>query len=268
MIKYTILFILLLAMYSCISRLSRPAISGILLTYDNQPIEGGRVGEGETDSQGRFFISEKRYTKFFLSELMVMEAPPLHVYEPIVFEGYEKDAIRLFNSRGGGQRKGSIYSIDTIYVKRVNEVFDVKAMLLKEVWQMSYTQNADTIYLVGKEFTPFCKTENCQNFYNDYYALTENYASSNRKNLPPEVLKRRIHAEFHADQSVKIHQEIHFKTNFNDPHKPSQNQEINFQWKVNQPNQLQFLDSSDATLNGDYTINSIDKHQIRLIKAL
>lgn len=64
MIKYTILFILLLAISSCISRLSRPAISGILLTYDNQPIEGGRVGEGETDSQGRFLYQKNAILNF------------------------------------------------------------------------------------------------------------------------------------------------------------------------------------------------------------
>lgn len=78
---------------SCVSRLSRPAISGVIVDYDKKPVANCQVAETFTDANGHYYLKEIRYNKFLLSEMMIMEAPPLHVVAEISKADFKNDAI-------------------------------------------------------------------------------------------------------------------------------------------------------------------------------
>lgn len=63
--KFLLLCFLSLTLSSCISRLARPQITGVVVGYDKKPIMGCRVGETVTDKNGHFILPEKRYNAFF-----------------------------------------------------------------------------------------------------------------------------------------------------------------------------------------------------------
>lgn len=54
-----------LSLSSCISRLSSPQITGIIVDYDKKPVIGCKVGEAVTDNDGKFFLPEKRYNVLY-----------------------------------------------------------------------------------------------------------------------------------------------------------------------------------------------------------
>ncbi|MDQ0637967.1 hypothetical protein QF042_001532 [Pedobacter sp. W3I1] len=136
---------------SCISRLSRPAISGTILDYENKPIAGCKVGETITDANGKFYLKEIRYNKFFITEIFMMEAPPLHFSEKIKKNGYLSYNIEGHNPFGGGQRKGASVSIDTVYLKKVNEVLKIEDYIYTK-WKFAANKNLDTLYGTNANF--------------------------------------------------------------------------------------------------------------------
>lgn len=79
------------------------------------PIENCNVGETSTNGSGYFNLKEKRYRQF---TFVGYEAPPLMVNEAVYKEGYQREYINLHNPFGGGMRKGAIYNMDTIYLKK------------------------------------------------------------------------------------------------------------------------------------------------------
>lgn len=133
---------ILLSFQSCVSRLRRPEITGVIVDYDKNPIANCKVGEALTDKNGRFKLAEERYNAFLLTEIFAMEAPPLMVFEPVEKEGVEKDAISIFHKWGGGGRKGAKTTIDTIFLKKVNQAFDIPALLKNSDWKLAFTKQA------------------------------------------------------------------------------------------------------------------------------
>lgn len=103
---------------SCISRLERPAISGVIVDENKKPIAGCRVGETTTDINGSFHLKEIRYNKFFIPEMFTLEAPPVMVSEIIDKKGYKKDTINIFQTFGGGQKKGAKLDLGMIILKK------------------------------------------------------------------------------------------------------------------------------------------------------
>ncbi|TCD26689.1 hypothetical protein EZ456_12080 [Pedobacter psychrodurus] len=136
---------------SCISRLSRPAITGTILDYQNKPVVGCKVGEAFTDANGKFYLKEIRYNKFFIPEIFTMEAPPLHISEDIKKEGFLSYTIEGHNAFGGGQGKGAATSIDTIYLKRVNEIIKPEDYIYAN-WIFTTNKNLDTLYGTNANF--------------------------------------------------------------------------------------------------------------------
>lgn len=191
----------LLFLSSCISRLARPEIRGTILDYNRHPVAECKVGETLTSKDGTFRLSERRYNKFLLSEMMIMEAPPLRVNERIEKEGFESDEIYLFNPRGGGSSRGAKYNIDTIFLKRLDQQFDINTLLQEKTWNVAVTKNADTLYLIRSDFQKQCKTGKCQIFYNTYYGLTDNYLGG-RNNLPEGIIRRSLQLRFKADHLI------------------------------------------------------------------
>ena len=140
-----------LSLSSCISRLGRPAMSGTVLGYDNQPISGCVVGETVTDSNGKFYLKEIRYNTFFLSEMFIMEAPPLHVEERIEKPGYKALNISIHHTFGGGRRKGAHFPLDTIFLKKVDEEIAAKDVIFAK-WTFNATKDVDTLYAINNNF--------------------------------------------------------------------------------------------------------------------
>ncbi|SDG93776.1 hypothetical protein SAMN05421827_11366 [Pedobacter terrae] len=148
---------------SCISRLSRPAISGTILDYENKPIAGCRVGETVTDANGKFYLNEIRYNKFFFPEIFMMEAPPLHFSENIKKDGYLSYNIEGFNRFGGGQSKGASITIDTLYLKKINEVIKPEDYIYTK-WKFAANKNLDTLYGTNANFRLRNQVTNDMNF--------------------------------------------------------------------------------------------------------
>ncbi|WP_243860509.1 hypothetical protein [Flavobacterium poyangense] len=115
-----VLFLLIFTTFLCqsclVSRCERPQITGYI--YDkntNSPVTNCKVGEALTNEMGYFNLKEKRYSQF---TFFGYEAPPIAVNETVFKDGYEKETITLYNSFGGGLRKGTIHHADTIYLKK------------------------------------------------------------------------------------------------------------------------------------------------------
>ncbi|MDO7743844.1 MAG: hypothetical protein MUP99_08725, partial [Pedobacter sp.] len=170
--------LLIISLQSCISRLRRPEITGVIVDYDKHPIANCKVGETVTGKDGAFVLKEQRYNAFLLTEMFQMEAPPLFVREDISMQGYEPDEIAMFSTFGGGQGKGAQHKIDTVYLRKVDEKIAVAGLLKDQQWLLSYTSNADTIYMVREDYKMKCLTQKCENFYKEYARLTENYYQS------------------------------------------------------------------------------------------
>ncbi|MBC8988106.1 hypothetical protein H9X96_20320 [Pedobacter sp. N36a] len=266
-LKILLLLLLVVSFSSCVSRLARPAISGVIVDYDKKPVADCRVGETTTDKNGKFYLTEKRYNKFLLSEMMVMEAPPIWVMEPITKEGFKSDAITFSNPRGGGQAKGAKYQIDTIFLKKVNQQFDVERLLADKTWNLSYTKNADTIYMVSPKFNEWCKTENCHAFYNSYEVLTDNYYHSNSKNLTGGVIKRFIEVRFNADHSGQLQQVQHYMHTYEGPNKPIDTLKTNINWTFKKPELIRFVIPQRAEISHPYKIAMLDLYHMMLIKS-
>ncbi|WP_406823694.1 hypothetical protein [Pedobacter sp. KACC 23697] len=163
--KRSVIFVVILICLfsSCISRLARPAISGTILDYENKPIAGCHVGETVTGANGKFYLKEIRYNKFFFPEIFMMEAPPLHFSENIKKDGYLSYNIEGFNRFGGGQGKGASITIDTVYLKRINEVIK-PADYIYTKWKFTANQNLDTLYGTNANFRLHNTITNNKNF--------------------------------------------------------------------------------------------------------
>lgn len=254
------------SMQSCISRLRRPEITGVIVDYDKNPIANCKVGEVLTDKNGRFKLSEERYNAFFLTEIIAMEAPPLMVWEQVEKNGFEKDVISIYNTRGGGQRKGAKYEIDTVFLRKTNQTFDIAALLKNSDWKLGFTKNADTLFLVKDGFKDWCKTDRCSPFYSEFQALTDNYYSG-AKNLPEGMIRRSIDLKFVDEKlPVKIVRVQEYISTFEGPNRPSDT--------VNTTGSYQVLNSSSINLNtgkikelsGKYNISDVDLYQMKLTK--
>lgn len=257
---------LLLSLQSCISRLRRPEISGVIVDYDKKPIANCKVGEALTDQNGKFTLPEMRYNAFFLTEIFAMEAPPLMVYEPIEKTGFEKDVISIFSSRGGGQRKGAKSVMDTIFLRKINQQFDIPVLLKNSEWQLGYTKNADTLLLIKNGFRDWCKTDRCDPFYNEYQGLTDNYYTG-AKNLPEGMIRRLIDLKFGDEKSpVKVNRIRQYMRTFEGPNKEPDTLITKGTWQAtNQAMQLNIAKMAD--ISGSFKISEVDLFQMKLTRV-
>ncbi len=152
---------------SCISRLSRPAITGYIYNYDNNPVAGCKVAETETDEQGYFYLKEKRINRFFLTEMLSMEAPPVFFTLDIEKEGYQYYQNDFFQRHGGGRRKGALDNLDTLYIKRTDEQIPIERYLYED-WTFSANKNLDTLYGINKNYRVQNLISNTSGFQDKY----------------------------------------------------------------------------------------------------
>ncbi|RZL47697.1 MAG: hypothetical protein EOP00_11200 [Pedobacter sp.] len=269
--KFSIFICLFLAFalsqQSCISRLRRPEITGVIVDYEKNPIANCKVGGVLTDRNGRFKLSEERYNTFLLTEIFAMEAPPLRVFEPIEKEGFVKDAVSMYSSRGGGQPKGAKYKIDTIFLRKTDQTFNVSALLKNSNWKLGLTKNADTIYLVKDGFREWCKTDRCGPFYSEYQALVDN-AYSGAKNLPEGMIRRMIDLRLDAENlPLKLNMICEYKSTFDGPSKAPDTISTKGAYQVLNNSKVILDAGKIKDLNGKYNISDIDLYQMKLTKV-
>jgi len=262
--------LLILSLQSCISRLSRPEITGVIVDYNKHPIANCKVGETVTAKDGTFTLKEQRYHAFFLTEMFQMEAPPLFVSEQIVMGGYEPDEISMFSSFGGGQGKGAKYKIDTVYLRKINEIIDVAGLLKDQKWLLGYAANTDTIYMVKEGYKEHCITQRCEEFYQEYNRLTENYyQSSDAGGLPEGILERQIKLVFNNNHAA----DLQLKERYYERDKEKKSKEdsiltgdLNYVLKNNHSILLKV--KKIPALNGVFAIQKADMFQLMLIRKI
>ena len=110
----------------CISRLSRPEMTGQVINAQNQPIAHVQVGEMQTDQNGYFQLKERRYYAFLLKEMMYMEAPSVFVREIVSQQGYSTCHLKYFSRYGGGQSRGAKWSVGKIILQSNSNATDPK----------------------------------------------------------------------------------------------------------------------------------------------
>ena len=114
--KVFAIVMLCVALSACISRLSRPQMMGTVVNPAGQPLAGVQIGETVSDTQGYFSLKERRYNAFLLKELLYMEAPPLHISEAVILEGYQRCWINSSQPFGGGRAKGAVWSLGQVVI--------------------------------------------------------------------------------------------------------------------------------------------------------
>ena len=120
--KLLCIFALSFSLSACISRLSRPEMTGLIVNYQGVPQAQVQVGEMTTDVTGQFKLKERRYYAFLVTEILYMEAPPIFVREQVSKSGYQTCYLQYRSSFGGGQPKGAKWEIGTVLLKQGADV--------------------------------------------------------------------------------------------------------------------------------------------------
>lgn len=118
--KQLIIILYALCLTACISRLASPEISGHVINEQGEPLAHVQVGESLTDVQGYFNLPEKRYHAFFLTELLVMEAPAVYVQKHVTKAGFQTCMLTYDHPYGGGQRAGAQWRVGKIVLQSVH----------------------------------------------------------------------------------------------------------------------------------------------------
>lgn len=197
-------FLLVLMSSSCIQRLRRPDITGRILDYNGKPIENCIVGETKTDKNGNFHLSTKTHNAFFLTEIFVMEAPPLMLRLDLQKEGYEKEHFQAFHKYGGGLPKDTKWNLGDIYLRKKGESVDIN-QIFKDNWKMSFSKSKDTLYLINQKLENQSLTFKDDEFYSLYNQFTSDYGKSDslKKVLPKGVGSREIKLQI-RDKNLNI----------------------------------------------------------------
>ena len=200
---YLLLLLVIILPTSCISRLSRPEITGRILDFNGKPVENCIVGETKTDTNGYFRLPAKTHSAFILTELFIMEAPALMVNFNISKQGYELDRFEYFSGHGGGLSKDTKWNLDKIYLKKIGETVDINK-IFKDNWKLSFTKSKDTLYLVSENLDMRFATMKNQEFYSQYNFNITNYGKPNwKKALPDDVASREIKLQI-QDKNLNI----------------------------------------------------------------
>lgn len=165
--NFAVLIIAILMLSSCLSRLIRPSLTGTIVDFDGNPIENCTVGSVKTNKDGYFKLSEIRKNRFLISEMMIMEAPPVFISEHVHKDGYEDEKIEIFHKYGGGLPKGTQWNLDSIHL--MESSFDDYGKLLQNSWVAVDLADENALYLLRNNFKERCKTQKCNIISNKLY---------------------------------------------------------------------------------------------------
>ncbi|WP_103866501.1 hypothetical protein [Aquimarina sp. I32.4] len=179
---------------SCVSKVWRPKLIGIIVDEQGKPIDSCIVGETYTDKNGKFELLEKTTKEFF----SVFGEPPIFISEQIRKNGYEPKQL-IARNRYGGVSKGTIWDMDTVRLRK--KITDFSRIKLKDYWLVSMTKKLDTVFMTKKEQEydeakiDFI-SRNCHTYSAGYYYVGIN-------NLPENVFERHIELDL-TDTILKI----------------------------------------------------------------
>ncbi|QCE43391.1 hypothetical protein [Psychroserpens sp. NJDZ02] len=249
-----------LLLTSCVSRLSRPLISGVITDFNGHPINQCHVGEVVTDQNGMFTLSEKRYSEFIFH----LEAPPLMVSEIIHKKGYEDKNIYSFSSFGGSGRKGLKWNLDTI---RLKEDRQKQIKLNNTKWNFSTNKTMDTICFIKSTFNDLCKTKKCHDFYYMYDQYSDNYLkSSGKNNLPEGIIRRLITVSFNNNEIIKLNKVTQFGHKDGTRSISEANDTIQTHGKWISNGNKMYIESDLTELKGSFELKEVDYEYMMWIK--
>lgn len=263
----SIFLVLFLLPFSCITRLSRPQLTGRVVDYQDKPIENCIVGETKTDHNGYFHLPAITRKVFFIPEIFYMEAPPLLVSETVQKQGYQQEQIEMFHRYGGGLSKNTNWQLGDIYLKKNNEKIDFPSYMVGK-WKMSLTQSYDTLYLIKEKISEHTYLIKNRDYYAGYERYSDNYLRhSGPNNLPKGIIRKEILLDVleHTINTKTIIQYGDKEGKNNVPQKENDTIINSGSWQYISPNNLQF-DTNMEELNGVYEILKSDKLFLQLKK--
>lgn len=251
------LFTYILIATSCVSWLGRPMVVGTITDFDGNPIDSCIVGETITDTNGSFTLEERRYRTFFLVEIFQREAPPSVVFELVEKEGYQSKIIKTFSAFGGSAGKGTVWGVDTVYLKNIYSTNAEK--LLQDKWDISFNTNQDTLCLIKTDFGRVCHTFACNYFWNEYSKYAHPYYHGSREYLPNDIFDKFIKINFNTDKTFdaqKIVRKLENRLSVSDT------TQIQGTWHFNDSLTID-IKSELPELNGSFIIDEIDYEYMR-----
>lgn len=248
--------IAILMLSSCVSRLIRPSLTGIIVDFDGNPIENCTVGSVKTDKDGYFKLAEIRKGRFFFTEVFAMEAPPVFVSERIHKEGYEDERIEIFHKYGGGLPKGTQWNLDSIHI--MESSFDDYAKLLQNSWIAVDVADENALYLLRYNFKERCKTEKCNIISNKLYPYINKSSG--------DTTATRIHLNLKENGKMDVVKILYYgnKSSSAPDFKANDTLRTQGKWSFKSNNLL--LSSDLKEINGNYLVSEIEYEYIILGK--
>ncbi|WP_165749295.1 hypothetical protein [Cellulophaga sp. Z1A5H] len=265
MIKIIIFISVLVVCSSCISRLVRPALSGTIVDFNGNPIDSCLVGETVTDHNGNFYLKEIRKNYFFITEVLVMEAPPLFVREQISKANYTTTVFKNFNSRGGGAKKGTHWRLDTLHLKKEN--FKIDTTFLSQKWKVAATKNLDSLYIIKSNFMELCKLQHCSRIYDEYYKYSSDSYYNQSKNLPDSIVQKIIELDLSTTHSLAATKIIQYGDKTGKSTIRKANDTLTTIGKWNFKDDLLLFNSNFDELNGKYAVEENNYEYLLVIKV-
>jgi len=177
------LLIISILTISCISKVHRPKLIGVIVDEQGVPIDCCMIGETFTDKNGRYELPEIASTEFF----SFFGGIPVFIEEQIKKNGYEERLLSARSGRGGIPI-GTIWEMDTVRLRK--KITDFSTIKLKGIWLAGMTKNLDTVFLTKKDLEydegkiDFISNK-CDTYSRGYYFLGIN-------NLPKNIFERHI----------------------------------------------------------------------------
>ncbi|MGG6229508.1 hypothetical protein [Tenacibaculum sp. SDUM215027] len=248
------LLIIFIITTSCVSKVVRPKLIGVIVNEQGKPIDSCIVGETYTDKNGKFELSEITTREFF----SIFGTSSVFISEQIRKEGYEpKDLIA--RNRYGSVRKGSIWNMDTIFLrKKINNFSKID---LNDYWLASMTKKLDTVFMTKKnleydEMKIDFISRNYDTYSKGYYYLGIN-------NLPKNVFERYIELDL-TDTILKIQRVLVYGDSITS--EKTKYDTVYSQGKWKQDNQLLYFQTDLPEINGTYKVTDFNHDSMELIK--
>jgi hypothetical protein len=252
--NFLVLFFVFFSLSSCVSRLVRPSLTGVIVDFNGNPIQNCTVGSGKTDLNGHFELPEIRKNRF-LTELFVMEAPPVFVSENIHRNGYWDKEIQIFDRYGGGAPKGTQWNLDTVYLKETS--YDDYAKLLQHSWMVATNKN--TLYLLRTNFKELCKTVKCSSVSGKFHQ----YASD----LPRDLIRKSISLTLKGNGQLETVKILQYDNKSSSDPSVNKNDTLRVvgKWMLN-ANQIE-LTNGLKELNGTFILDGFDYEYVILTRV-
>lgn len=252
--KIILLFIVSVLCFSCIKKVMRPKLTGVIVDEFGIPIDNCKVGETFTDKNGRFELPEitrRGFISFFGSS-------PIFISEEISKSGYEKKLLDAKSGRGGVS-VGTVWDMDTISMRKIATDFSV--IKLEDIWLAGITKNLDTIFLTKKnqeydEGKIDYIADRCNTYSNGYYYLGID-------NLPKNVFERHIELDL-TTHNLKVRRVLIYGDTITS--KKTKYDTIYSQGEWKQENKRIYFHTNLPEINGVYEVVDFNYDSFELVK--